>query len=129
MALTPEQEYQLTSGFDTNLHSHDFDRQLTSKSLAQIQEIEKCITVTANYTASYRDDFILVDSTSNTVTVTLPFAKGQKEIVVVRVKGTFGVTIAAQSPNTVNGSASIPITSPHLAVRLKAFEIWSWTSI
>lgn len=104
---------ELTSGGDTQLHYHLADRSTPTSLQAQ----EKVKSVSAAYSVSYNDDYIFVTAASP-LTITLPLAKG-RVITVVRVSGASTVTVAATSPNTINGAASVAITASYTPLRLK----------
>lgn len=127
--LSPHDESALTSGQDNTLHSHSFDRQITHASLEQMQAIEKVFGPTADYTATYQDDILPVDSTLAPVNITLPFSKAQRELIVVRVKGANTVTITAAVGDTVNGAASISITTSYAPRRIKSLPGLGWVEV
>lgn len=129
MPLTEHEVAALTGGMDTTLHSHSFDRTMTHASLDELQALEKVVAITANYVASYRDDFILVDSTAGAISISIPFGKGQKELTVVRIAGTFSVTLNAAATDIINGFSSLVITNSYAPVRLKAFKGFGWVSV
>jgi len=129
MPLTEAQEFALTSGMDTQLHSHTFDRTMTHASLDELQSLEKPVNVTANYSASYRDDFLLVDTTAGAIAIAMPFNKGQKEITVVRIKGANNVTLNAAATDTINGGATLVIAASYTPVHLKSFKGLGWVQV
>ena len=129
MPLSEDQASALTGGGDTQLHSHAFDRAMTHGSLDELQSLEKFTPITANYTASYKDDFILVDSTAGAIAIAIPFSKGQKELTVVRVAGAGNVTLNAAATDTINGAATLVIATSYAPARLKAFKGFGWVSI
>jgi len=65
-------------------------------------------TKTANYTALTTDHTILVDATSNNVTITLPTAVGNSRLYTIkRIDGSVNtVTIATTSSQTIDGSTT-----------------------
>ena len=65
-------------------------------------------TKTADYTALTTDHTILVDATSNNVTITLPTAVGNSRLYTIkRIDGSVNtVTIATTSSQTIDGSTT-----------------------
>lgn len=118
--MTPEQEYQLTGGGEINLHSHPHT--VTIDQLHRMQELERVVTVTSNYSVGRNDDIIFVNTTSGAVTVTLPLANAGQHVIISRVSGANNVTVSAQSGETVNGAASQTISSSYTPLRLKAIK-------
>jgi len=129
MPLSEAQVAELTGGADTPLHSHAFDRAMTHASLDELQALKKFTKVAANYTASYKDDFLLVDSTAGAIAIAVPFSKGQKEMTVVRVSGAGNVTLNAAASDTINGAATLVIATSYTPARLKSFKGFGWVSI
>ena len=129
MALTDEQEYELTQGGDCHLHSHAFDRSITQDSVLQFQDSERIRKVTASYAVQYSDDYLFVDTTSGAVTLTLPTARGGKSYCIVRIAGANNVTIARTSPDTINGATSLVISASYAPVRLKALKGTGWIQV
>jgi hypothetical protein len=63
-------------------------------------------SVTANYTCRYIDDVLLVDATSNNITITLPHAAGWKgwQITIKRLDGSGNtLTVQAQDGHPIDG--------------------------
>lgn len=111
---------ELTSGRDTDLHSHSFDRVPTQDTRISLDAVERVRTVTTNYTATTLDEVIAVDTTAGAVTVTLPTPRGGKRFVVTRVAGAFNVTVQSVS-GTINGAATAVIATSWLPLRLKHY--------
>lgn len=81
------------------------------------------VTKTANYTATSSDHKIYVDSTSNTVTITLPTAVGctGREYVIKDWKGTsetYNIVIACSNGELIDGSATFTINTNYDSVCL-----------
>jgi len=75
------------------------------------------VTVTANYSADAEDRFILADSTSGILTVTLNHAAARKgEVVVKRVAGANNVVVTDSV--TFDGAASVTLSTLYETVRL-----------
>ncbi len=130
--MATEQELsELTSGKDTSLHSHEFDRTPTHLTLDTLQSIEKQTNInTTPYSATYQDDYILVDSTAAPVVITFPYSRGGKELEVVRVAGANNVTVQRISTtDKINGGASVVISSSYVGYRFKAFAGYGWVQV
>lgn len=102
---------------------------MTHSSLDALQALEKEVTITANYVASYKDDFVLANSTAGAIAISVPFNKGQKEITFVRIAGTFPVTLNAAATDTINGFSSLVISNSYAPVHLKAFAGLGWVQV
>lgn len=119
--MNDRQEAELTSGRDTTLHSHQFDRTPTHDTLSALHGLERVKSVTSAYIATRDDDIILVDTTAAGVAVTLPTARGGKRYSIVRTAGANPVTVVAVA-GTINGAASISINTNYTPARLKAIN-------
>ena len=99
----------------------DLDIQLSEhRHLDSLQSLEVVKTVTASYTADYKDDIILVDTTSGDVTITLPKARGGKIFHIVKIKATNTLTIVFTGTETMLGVASISVIDFGTGKRLKS---------
>lgn len=81
------------------------------------------VTKTTNYTVTNSDHYILVDSTSGPVTITLPSAVGldAKERVIKDWKGTSAmnaITIATTSSQTIDGATNFVLSSNYTALSI-----------
>ena len=117
-----EQLRTLLLGGDTTLHHHEFDRNLNHDSSTMIEFSRKTNKITANYTVSYKDDYLFVDTTAGAVILTLPVAKGGNKYTIVRIAGANNITVQRSSTDTVNGAASITISASYSPVSLKAVK-------
>lgn len=129
MELTDREVAALTGGQDTRLHSHDFDRRPTHKTIEDLQNLDKTPTITADYDATLTDDFLYVDSTAGAININVPFNKRQRELTVVRVAGTFSVTLTATSPDTINGFGTLVITDSYVPVHIKGAGALGWVQV
>jgi hypothetical protein len=102
---------------------NDYDRQedkFPSRDSRVWQDsLEKVITVTASYTVSAEDDYILVNTTTGVITITLPNSITKKKIVIIRIAGSNNVTISPVGTDTVDGTSSKTISSSYSPIRLK----------
>ena len=123
--LDPRSEQELTGGGDTLLHYHLQDRATN----AGLQSDARVSSVSATtYTATYDDDFILLDTTLVPITVYLPLARNGREIEVVYDLGVNNVTIVPQTGETVMHEPDAVLTLKGTALRLKAIDT-NWVII
>jgi hypothetical protein len=128
--LTAQQEFELVSGRDTKLHSHDFDRAVTHDTLSTLQNLELPTKVSAAaYTLRPQDDYLLCDATAAPITITVPLGRGGRVFTVIRVAGGNNVTITATAPDTINGAATLVIGASFTPKKLKWFKTYSWLSV
>ncbi len=110
----------LVGGMDCSLHYHSSDRVPTHDTLKRLQQLKNVISVSSHYTALKKDDIILVDTTSSGITVTLPLASNGIEFTIIRIAGANSVTVARSGSDTINGAASVNITSTNAPQTFKA---------
>ena len=120
---------ELTSGGDCTLHFHSADRAPTHDTLARLQDLERAVSVTADYTVRREDDIILVDATAGVVVVTLLVARGGKHQTVIRTAGANNVTVTPAGTDTINGGATATVSSSYTPLRLKALAGTGWITI
>jgi hypothetical protein len=123
MPLDSRQEYELTGGGDCLLHYHLQDR-VTNDSL---QAAERVVSVSSAYTATYSDDIILATAVTP-YTITLPVARSRR-ITIVRVSGDANITVTSTPPDTINGAASMVISTSYTPLRLKAITGIGYISV
>lgn len=88
--------------------------------LESLQQMEVVKTVTANYSPTYYEDIILVDTTAGNVTITLPKARGGKIFHIIKTKAINTLTIVFTGSETMLGVASLSITDFGAGKRLKS---------
>jgi hypothetical protein len=108
----------------TKLYTDTLVAAETARAIAAESGIISHITTkTANYTLTATDDIILVSS-GGAITITLPVVASTsvgRTYVIKRlsVSGTSrNVTIAAQSPNTIDGNATVQLTAVNASVTI-----------
>jgi hypothetical protein len=89
---------------DNQQHYHSSDRFPSRDTLLWLDSLENVRAVSSNYTVTASDDYLLVDTTSGDVTVTLPNAINGRKLHVVNYAGTNDVIVT--STVDINGSAS-----------------------
>ena len=129
MELSDEEHLSLTSGGDCPLHYHNYDKSITHDQVLQLQDSEKERVITSSEGISYEDDFLFVDTTSGPVTVSLPIARGGKSYTFSRIAGASNITLSPLSPDTINGSASLVISSSFSPVRIKSMKGMGWLQV
>lgn len=110
MAISSEEESQLTNGGACDLHFHPNDRIVQHDQLDQLQSVKTIRNISSSYTATYRDDILIVDTTSGNLTVTIPLSKGFKEFTIVKSVAANVLTVVFSGGQLMFGLSSITIT-------------------
>ena len=137
MPLTEEQIQRLQNEAENFDHYHPSDRQPTLDTLRALQSLEVVVTVTSALDMSTdtdsrkrNADIVRVDTTGGPVTVTLPFALSSgRRVTVTRVAGANNVTVASQAAETVNGAASVAISSSFTPRTFKDMSATTWEDV
>lgn len=119
--LTPQQEAALTGGGDCFTHWHSEDRQATQELLQGLQGVAAQRSYDADTTLTGKEDFVLVDTSSANVTITLPWARNGLELELLKVSDSGTLIILPQGTNTIMGTTGATCTSGGSALRFKAF--------
>ena len=127
--LTAEQEQALLSGADCNLHYHSEDQHITRDQLQQLEDREVIRIITASGAITYKDDILLLDSTSGAQALTLPTARGGKRYIFTRVAGGNAITLSRTGTDTINGATTLVISTSYSPVRLKAVKGLGWVTV
>jgi len=127
--MTEEEERSLLGGGDSPLHSHEFDRTVTHAQVLQYQDNESIREVATSSIVTYADDYLFVDSTIAPVTLSLPVARGGKTYTVVRVAGANNVTLTPLGTDTINGGASLILSSSYSPRKIKALKGTGWVQV
>lgn len=123
--IDPRSEYELVGGGDTLLHYHLADRATN----AGLQKDARVVQVSSStYSATFADDFIVLDTSLSAITVTLPLSRNGREIEIILNVGPNKVTVLPQSGETIMGSADAVLTTVGTAIRFKAIGT-NWTAI
>lgn len=118
--MTPEQERALTAGGDCFEHWHSTDRVVSHEDALSLCALEVTQSLTnGSHTISAGVDYVLADSTTGNVTLTLPPAARKLAIIVVKTSAANSVIIQAPT-GTVNGAATYTLTSAYQHAKLKA---------
>lgn len=120
MELTPEQFSQLTGQLECFIHTHpkeplDFSDRL------QLMSVEPTERVTSNYELGRADELVLVDTSLQNVTITLPLAARGREFCVVKMSAANEVRIVPTPPERILGvTTATVLISRYSKIRLKA---------
>ena len=115
---------ELINGGDTRLHYHLEDRATN----AGLQQAATRKTITGDTTLTYKDDFALVDTSSASITISLPLARDGREIEVVKLSPVNSVFVVPTAPNTVLGATGVIISGQYDAIRFKSVD-GGWIAI
>ena len=120
--MTPEQESNLTSQGDCQEHWHSSDRLRTHDDGRQLVNLEYAQRVYAGtHSVDPTADYVLVDSSGGSVTLTLPHPSKRLATTFVRTSALNTVTINTPS-GVINGAATYSLIGAYLPVRLKAID-------
>jgi hypothetical protein len=99
---------------------NDEDFLVTQEIIDQIQAAMKPRFVSTNYTATYNDNVLVVDSSLANVAVVLPAAKNGKEFIVVKSAAANTVTVSFTGADTLFGSSNIAMLNLSDSKRFKS---------
>ena len=102
---------------------------MTQDQLHQLDEVERVRRVSSSQNLTYDDDIILLDSTSGTLSIAIPLARGGKRLTLIRTSGANNVTLSRSGTDTINGATSLTISSNYSPVRLKALQGTGWVTV
>ena len=117
----------LIGGGEVTSHTHPHT--VTNDQRQRMQQLEKVEFISSNYLATRDSDYIFVDSTSGVITVTLPEARGGQHVVISRVAGANNVNVIPSGTDTINGAASLVISTTGSPARLKAIVALGYLNI
>ena len=118
--LSEDQERSLTGEGDCFSHWHSSDRTPTHDFLEGLQGTAKVATQNTSYDVNLSVDYHLLNSASGAIIAQLPKARGNRLITFVRTSGANSITLTAASGETVNGAATLVMSSSYSPVRLLA---------
>jgi hypothetical protein len=90
--------------FDNQEHYHASDRFPSRDSLLWLNSLERVRNIDADYTVVNDDDYLIVDTTSADVTVTLPAPLNGRKLIIANFAGANDVILT--STVDINGSSS-----------------------
>lgn len=120
--LTPVQESELVSGGDCFGHWHSSDRVVSHGDLRELQNLAVVYDSSGDVVVSTREDFILADTSSSNLTVSLPEARGGREIEVVKYSPANKLTVAAWGDNKILGADQVIVYNYGTSLRFKAIQ-------
>lgn len=117
--LTQQESSQLTQGAVCYIHTHPkdilgFDEKLELMNATPIS------AASGNYSVGRNDELLLVDTTSASVTVTLPPADNGREFSVTKVSPNNTLFIVPTPPSTIIGAEGVQFTGNFTSLRIKA---------
>ena len=118
--MEPSQEAELIGGGDCRSHWHSEDRVPTQDFLHGLQNVSSIKYPLTSYSVDPKYDYHLVDTSGGVVTATLPQALNNRVIVFVRIAGPNNLVLTCSGTDTINGAASLTISSSYSPVRLLA---------
>lgn len=121
--LNDDQADLLTGGGDCFLHYHSADRELSDRSLRQIQQLTTVREVTGDYTVTSKDYVVVVDDGD----VVLPTAKNGVEFIIVN-GGSTSITVTFSGGDTLFGTTSATIATLGDSLRFKGLK-GKWITI
>ena len=107
---------------DCQDHYHSSDRQPSHDTLVGIQQTENVKTVTANYIVASIDDYLLVDTTSGNVTLTLPKAKNGRLLFFKKIVAANSMILSANGSDKIDGASTQTVAIQWTCIRLKAIS-------
>ena len=120
---------ELVMGGDTRLHHHLEDRIPTHETLRTLQAVKRVVVVSSDYSVLDRDDVIEVDTGGGNIDVTLLLGRQGKEITISKITAANTLTIYPTSPQTINGGASLALTTQWASRTLKYVGNDDWRVI
>lgn len=109
--MDADTERALMSGGDTMLHHHKSDSMPTHQTLRHLQKLANQVKISSDTILTYKEDLILVDTTTGNVTVTLPKFRGGNEATLVKLVAANQMIINTTGGDVINGAASITATA------------------
>lgn len=120
--LTPEQEELLVSGGDCPMHTHSDGRRVTQDTLRNLHSCEKVVIISTTYTVTATDDVVLLDSSLGSFTVTIPSGTNGRRLTFKKLVAANMVTVDPVGSATIDGAATLAMTTQWQVVRLKAYN-------
>ena len=122
MSLTPEQESSLTSAGDCFQHYHSSDRLRThdeSRQLVGLESVEH--TGAGAYSVPASADYVMVDTSLGSATITLPPPSKLMSVTILRTSGANLATIKSPT-GLVNGALTFALAGAYGFAKFKAFN-------
>jgi len=119
--LLSQQLAELTTGGICYIHSHErhVPDAIDRAQLAAAEPVR--VVVGTSYTATWRDELLLVNTSASDVRVTLPLAEAGREFQVVKTQPQNVLYILPTAPDTVLGSADgVQVFNQFTSIRFKS---------
>lgn len=100
---------------DNKEHYHASDRFPSRDTLLWLNSLEKVRNISADYTVSDEDDYLIVDTATGDVTITLPAPLNGRKLIISNFTGANDVILT--STVDINGSASDLVVSGTVTVK------------
>ena len=128
--ITPQQVVELTTGGTCYIHMHEKPL-LDADDRAQLAYVEAVTEVSGPaYQATWEDEFLAVDTSSGSVTVTLPPATRGREFQITKMTLANAVWIVPTAPDVILGSSiGAVLYNQYSSLRLKARPEGQWVAI
>lgn len=117
--LTDQESSQLTQGAVCYIHTHPKDL-LGFEEKLELMRATPISAPSGNYIVRRTDELILVDTSSASVTVTLPSADNGREFSITKVSPNNTLFVVPIPPVTIIGAAGVQFTGDHTSLRIKA---------
>lgn len=120
--MRPDQEATLIGGGDCFSHWHSEDRKATQTLMHGLQNVSKVINISDDTIIPSGVDVVIVDTTLNDVTVTLPLSRGGREITVVKLGIPNLLTVNCTGTETIDGRSSVSYRTERTSRTFKAYD-------
>ena len=121
MSLSPQQESTLVSGGDCFDHWHSSDRVRTHDDILTMQALAKATLVSSDTTITSKQDYLIVDTSSGNVTVTLPFSNNGREIEIMKNAQANYLSIVPFGDDVILKSKEVRVFNYGTSLRFKGF--------
>jgi len=126
--ITPFQESSLVSAGDCFEHWHSADRVLDHVSVLSLQGASPAFSVSENFTVTLQQDFILVDTTLKSITISLPLASNGREIEIMKNARPNTLIIQSSGLDLILDSSEVRVYNYGTSLRFKATS-FGWIMI
>jgi len=118
--MRPDQEMSLVGGGDCFSHWHSEDRKPTQALLQGLESIANQVPVTANVQLTGKEDFVVVNTATSSVTVTMPRAANGLEIEIMKLSPAYLINVVPKGTDTILGTTGVTISVGNASIRFKA---------
>jgi len=118
--MNPNQEAELTGGGDCFLHHHSADQAPSQELLHGLQMVASQKPISSDTTLVGTEDFVLVDTTAQSLNITLPRAINGLEREIMKLVNPNTIVVLPQGTDTILGTSGVTISSGGASLRFKA---------